>query len=177
MVSARMRSASHALRRPRVAITLALSLGAVVAGAGTSFAAASPITGPVYGLHGLCLDDTALGTSDGNPVQIYQCNNGANQQWTLTNPQFGANTTATVYGKCLDAKGGGTGNGTAVVLSTCTGAADQEWTLEYSGTWVNVNSGKCLDDPAYGGSGTALQIWDCNNGNNQVWHAAGLPTG
>jgi hypothetical protein len=177
MISARIRSAPRAHRRRQVVITVALSLSAVVAGAGTSFAAVAPITGPVYGLHGLCLDDTAFGTTDGNPVQIYQCNNGSNQQWTLTNPQFGANTTLTDYGKCLDAKGGATSNGTPVVLSTCTGTAEQEWTLEYVGTWVNVNSGKCLDDTAYGGSGTALQIWDCNNGNNQLWHASGLPTG
>jgi len=177
MTSGRIRSALQPAHRSRFAIVAALSLGAVVTGAGTSSAAVAPITGPVYGLHGLCIDDTAFGTADGTPVQIYQCNNGSNQQWTLTNPQFGQNTTLTVYGKCLDAKGGGTSDGTPVVLSTCTGASDQAWTLEYAGAWVNVKSGKCLDDTAYGNSGTPLQIWDCNNGNNQFWHAAGLPTG
>ena len=180
MISTRIRFAPHTpSRRARLAVAAALSVGAMAASTAASYAAAdvTPITGLVYGIHGMCLDDTASGTADGTPVQIYNCNNGGNQQWTLTNPQFGANTTVTVFGKCLDAQAGATANGTPVVLSTCTGAADQQWTLEYAGTWVNVKSGTCLDDTAYGGSGTALQIWGCNSGQNQLWHAAGLPTG
>jgi chitinase len=34
---------------------------------------------------------------------------------------------------------------------------------------VNTNSGKCLDDTGYGGSGTQVQIWACADTANQQW--------
>jgi hypothetical protein len=39
-------------------------------------------------------------------------------------------------------------------------------------TWkalLNPQSGKCLDDTGYDGSGTQLQIWDCTGNANQQW--------
>jgi len=187
MMRSRVRSDSPAKRR-RAAVAMALAAGAVVTGAGTAAAAGAvatgartgaaaitPITGPIYGYGGVCLDDRASGAANGNPVQVYQCNSGSNQQWTVTNPQFGATSTITVYGMCLDVHGGYTWNGDPVTLWGCNGSGAQQWLLEPNGTLVNPNSGKCLDDPAWGGSGTALQIWDCNGGDNQVWEISGLP--
>ena len=52
-------------------------------------------------------------------VQIWDCNGGTNQQWTL-------NADGTISGAqsglCLDVNNDGTANGTAVILWTCTGA-------------------------------------------------------
>ena len=38
-----------------------------------------------------------------------------------------------------------------------------------NGELVNPQSGKCLDDTGWGGSGTQLQIWACGDGTNQQW--------
>ncbi len=175
MIRSRARSSAQAMRHRRVMIAMALSAGAVLAGAGTASAGVASITGPIYGYGGTCLDDRASGAVNGNPVQVYHCNDGSNQQWTVTNPHFGATTTIMIYGKCLDVHGGFTWDGDPVTLWGCNGGVPQKWILESNGTFVNPNSGKCLDDPARGGSGTALQIWHCNGGDNQVWDISGLP--
>ena len=180
MIRSRLRSSAQPVRHWRVVVAMGLSACAVLAGAGVasaSVASASvaPITGPIYGQGGTCLDDRAFGTANGNPVQVYKCNEGSNQQWTVTNPQFGATTTITIYGMCLDVHGGFSFNGDPVTLWGCNGTGAQQWIPESNGTLVNPNSGKCLDDTAWGGSGTALEIWGCNSGENQVWEISGLP--
>ena len=38
-----------------------------------------------------------------------------------------------------------------------------------AGELVNPNSGKCLDDTGFGGSGTQVQIWACADSSNQQW--------
>ena len=43
-----------------------------------------------------------------------------------------------------------------------------------NGELVNPNSGKCLDDTGFGGSGTQVQIWACADTSNQQWT---LPSG
>ncbi|WP_371483281.1 RICIN domain-containing protein [Kitasatospora sp. NBC_00315] len=72
--------------------------------------------------------------------------------------------------------GGGTGGntvvGTAVQLYDCNGSVAQKW--QHTGnTFVNPNSGKCLDAAGQGtADGTRLQIWDCYGSGtqpNQVW--------
>jgi hypothetical protein len=32
---------------------------------------------------GLCLDVTGAGTADGTPIELWTCNGGSNQQWSL----------------------------------------------------------------------------------------------
>ncbi len=32
---------------------------------------------------GLCLDATGVGTANGTPLELWTCNGGSNQQWTL----------------------------------------------------------------------------------------------
>ena len=57
-------------------------------------------------------------------MQIWDCNGGTNQQWTLN-----ANGTISGVqsGLCLDVNGNATANGTTVLLWTCTAAANQRW--------------------------------------------------
>jgi hypothetical protein len=99
-------------------------------------------------------------------VDLWDCNGGANQSWTLT-----PDRRLEVYGtKCLDARDGGTGNGTVVQINDCTGAAAQQWTVDSDGSVVNAGSGRCLDATSNGtANGTAIELWDCTGGANQQW--------
>jgi hypothetical protein len=122
-----------------------------------------PGSGPVTGYQGLCLDDRAASTAPFNPVQVYTCNGTGAQQWTYTN------NTLQVLGNCLDVNGGGTANGTTVDLYPCNGTGAQVWQHQSNGEYLNPQSGKCLDDSGFGGSGTQAQIWACGDGSNQQW--------
>ncbi|HEX4091245.1 MAG TPA: ricin-type beta-trefoil lectin domain protein [Trebonia sp.] len=122
-------------------------------------------TGPITGYEGLCLDDRSASTADFNPIQVYTCNGTNAQSWTVN-----SNGTLTVLGDCLDVAGAGTANGTLVDLYPCNGTGAQSWTHESNGELVNTNSGKCLDDTGYGGSGTQVQIWSCADTSNQQWN-------
>ena len=112
-----------------------------------------------------CVDDNAFGTANGNKIQMWDCNSGPNQQWTVE-----SNGTLQVYGMCMDITGANYSNGTNIELWTCNGGANQQWQA-VNGTLVNPASGKCLDDPNYNTTnGTQLDLWTCNGGTNQQWH-------
>ena len=125
---------------------------------------AAAATGTVTGYQGLCLDVRSADAADGTPVQLYGCNATAAQAWTVE-----TNGTLHAYGKCLDVQAGGTANGTPVQLYTCNGTGAQNWQPQANGELVNPQSGRCLDDTAFGGAGTQTEIWDCNGGTNQQW--------
>ena len=103
-------------------------------------------------------------SADGTPVQLFACNGTAGQQWTA--PGDG---TLTTLGKCLDVTGGGTGNGALVQSFSCNATGAQQWQARADGSLLNPHSGRCLDDTRFGGSGTQLELWDCNGGANQQW--------
>jgi len=86
------------------------------------------------------------------------------QDWTVE-----SNDTIEVLGGCLDVDGAGTTNGTTVDYYPCNGTGAQTWEHQSNGELVNPNSGKCLDDTGYGGSGTQVQIWTCDDTSNQQW--------
>lgn len=68
--------------------------------------------------------------------------------------------------------GGSTQNGSAVVQWTSDGTSDQQWTLEPDGTVENGAAGpnQCLDDPAWGGQGTKVDMYKCVYGQaNEQW--------
>ena len=132
----------------------------ITGGGGTTGA-----TGQVTGYQGLCLDDRSASTADFNPIQVYSCNGTNAQNWTVH-----SNGTLTVLGNCLDVAGAGTANGTLVDLYPCNGTGAQSWVHESNGELVNTNSGKCLDDTGWGGSGTQVQIWACADSSNQQWN-------
>ncbi|HEV2634998.1 MAG TPA: glycoside hydrolase family 76 protein [Actinocrinis sp.] len=122
-------------------------------------------TGAITGYSGLCVDDWAASTADGNKIDIYTCNGTSAQQWTVE-----TNQTLQALGKCLDVTGGATADGTLVELYTCNGTGAQTWQHQANGELLNPNSGKCLDDPGFStATGTQLDIWDCNAGANQIW--------
>jgi hypothetical protein len=115
---------------------------------------------------GRCLDVTSQATTNGTPVEIWDCNGGTNQQWTsLTNGAL------QVYGnKCLDVPGHATAQGTKVEIWDCNGGTNQQWTLNTDGTIVGRESGLCLDvSGAATANGTAVDLWSCTGAGNQKW--------
>ncbi|MCG7523097.1 endo-1,4-beta-xylanase [Streptomyces sp. OfavH-34-F] len=113
---------------------------------------------------GRCLDVPSAGTADGTEVQLWDCNNATNQQWTYTSAGE-----LRVYGnKCLDAAG--TSNGAKVQIYSCWGGDNQKWRLNSDGSISGVQSGLCLDAVGAGTSnGTRIQLYSCWNGTNQHW--------
>ncbi|MGM1064920.1 PQQ-dependent sugar dehydrogenase [Saccharothrix sp. Mg75] len=119
-------------------------------------------TGPVTGSSGKCADVNAGSTADGAKVQLWTCNGGANQRWTVNG------TTLRALDKCLDAAG--TADGSLVRLWTCNGGAAQNWAAGANGSLVNQQSGRCLDANGGGSAdGTQLIVWSCHGGANQRW--------
>ena len=122
-------------------------------------------TGPLKGQESKrCLDVSGGSTAAGARIQLWDCNGGTNQSFTVT-----ASKQLMVYGnKCLDGAGRGTANGTLVQIWDCNGQTNQQWTLNSDGTIVGVGSGKCLDAIADGtANGTPVKLWTCHNGANQ----------
>jgi hypothetical protein len=113
-----------------------------------------------------CLDVPGHSTTNGTQTQIYDCNGGTNQSWTLTSAKE-----LQVYGnKCLDVVGGATAPGTKVEIWDCNGGTNQQWNLNSDATITGVGSGLCLDVLGAGtANGTLTDIWTCTDGTNQQW--------
>ncbi|MFB9238653.1 ricin-type beta-trefoil lectin domain protein [Plantactinospora siamensis] len=113
-----------------------------------------------------CVDVPNQSQTNGTQVTLWDCNGGANQQWTYTSgKQF------QVYGsKCLDAYGQGTTPGTKVIIWDCNGGTNQQWNANSDGTVTGVQSGLCL---APNGGGTAnstpIVLASCTGGTDQKW--------
>ncbi len=120
--------------------------------------------GPIVGLSSKCVDVYNNQTANGTKVELWSCNGGANQQWTV-----GTDGTLRALGKCMDITGGSTANNALIELWDCNGGANQQW-QPYNGGLRNPQSGRCLDVPnSNSNNGTQLIIWDCNGGANQRW--------
>ncbi|MCX5380175.1 endo-1,4-beta-xylanase [Streptomyces sp. NBC_00091] len=140
-------------------------LNALNAGSSTPTPTPSPGSGQIKGVgSGRCLDVPGASTTDGTQVNLWDCNNRTNQQWSHT-----AAGELRVYGnKCLDAAG--TGNGTKVQIYSCWGGDNQKWRLNSDGSIVGVQSGLCLDAAGNNtANGTLIQLYSCSNGSNQRW--------
>ncbi|WP_461118513.1 PQQ-dependent sugar dehydrogenase [Saccharothrix stipae] len=119
-------------------------------------------TGPIVGVASKCVDVNGGSSADGTKVQLWTCNAGVNQRWTVTG------STLRALDKCMDAAG--TADGALVRLWTCNGGGAQNWTAGANGSLVNQQSGKCLDaNGASSADGTQLIIWSCHGGTNQRW--------
>ncbi|MGW2251034.1 RICIN domain-containing protein [Kitasatospora sp. NPDC001660] len=93
----------------------------------------------------------------------------ASASWWIPLPDTTAQIQANFSGKCLAVADARTDDGAPVVEATCTGDASQQWKVT-NGFVVNVNSGKCLEDPGWSkAAGTAIDQWSCNSGDNQRW--------
>jgi hypothetical protein len=113
-----------------------------------------------------CLDVPGVSQTNGTQVEIWDCNGGTNQTWTLTTAGQ-----LMVYGtKCLDVLNHATAPGSPVAIWDCNGGANQHWTMNADGTIVGAESGLCLDVIGAGTTnGTLIDVFTCNGGTNQRW--------
>ncbi|MBV8720365.1 MAG: ricin-type beta-trefoil lectin domain protein [Chloroflexi bacterium] len=126
-----------------------------------------PVTGPIVGMLGKCLDVRNGDTLNGTPIQVWDCNGTAAQRLTW-NTGDGA---IHVLGKCVDVTGGVSASGTPVELWDCNGTGAQQWAYAAWNRLRNSQSGRCLDVPGSDAtSGTQLQIADCDGSSGQTWH-------
>jgi gluconolactonase len=134
---------------------------AVLAGL-TVTSASAAASGTITGIGGKCVDVTNGSSANGTRVQLWTCNGGTAQQWSVRD-----DGSVAALGKCLTAAG--TANGAAAQISDCTGSTAQRWTAD-AGRLVNAGSQKCLDATGPSSTdGTKLQIWSCSTGTNQQW--------
>ena len=70
-----------------------------------------------------CIDISGGDSTDGTPLQLYDCNGSAAQTWSL--PGDG---TVRAMAKCMDVRGGSDADGTPVQIYTCNSSASQQWT-------------------------------------------------
>ncbi len=82
------------------------------------------VSGGALQLAGKCLDVTGRGTADGVKVELWTCNGGTNQQWTVA---ANSSLVGTGSGKCLDDPGASTVDGTQQDIFTCDGSTSQVW--------------------------------------------------
>ncbi|MFD5896748.1 MULTISPECIES: family 16 glycosylhydrolase [unclassified Streptomyces] len=121
--------------------------------------------GSITGLGGKCLDVAAASSANGTPVQLYDCNGSAAQQWSR-----GANDSLRALGKCLDVKDNSTADGAQLQLWDCAGSGNQRWAVSGANDVVNIQANKCMD--VTGGTstnGARAQIWTCTGAANQKW--------
>lgn len=164
-------------RRPQLTIAvalLAISMLLVPAGTHATRAAAATVVTPATGQitsganTAYCLDNNAGNAVQGNPIDVYQCDQvWSSQVWTVE-----ADGTLRIQNMCLDVHGGGTANGTQVLLNTCNGSGSpgEQWQPQSNGTLLNVNSHKCLGIDGPVANDTTLFIWTCDGNSTQVWN-------
>ncbi|MEK8110306.1 ricin-type beta-trefoil lectin domain protein [Micromonospora sp. M12] len=81
--------------------------------------------------------------ADGQPVDVWDCNNGVNQNWDFT-----AGTVRTQNNKCLDVTGNSTANDTPIEIWNCNGGANQQFVLSAAGDLVNPKPTNASTSPA-----------------------------
>jgi len=118
------------------------------------------------------LDDSGGGTTNGNPVQIWQAAGNVNQQWnfaSLGNSDWNMAVNLGPY--CLDSRGGP--QGTQVGIWSCVGNTNQKWhSADGNGgtNFYNYGDGLCLDVwQAGSANGTKVDTYTCNGTSAQAW--------
>ncbi|MEV7670167.1 ricin-type beta-trefoil lectin domain protein [Streptomyces sp. NPDC088752] len=124
----------------------------------------------VPGAKGMCLDVQGGGKTNGTPVQIYTCNGGAAQEWTLEGSEEDLHLRNTGSFKCLDVAGNASANGTKIQITDCYSTKGQSWKADVRAPSVlkSLTTGKCLDLSAFTKS-TDLRLWDCKDTSAQKY--------
>jgi hypothetical protein len=129
--------------------------------------------GQIKGLADKCMDVADARNADGVPVNLSQCNSGANQDWQLTEQ----GQIKIFNDKCLDIRGGAPHPqpGTPVQIFACHGGPNQKWAMQQNGEVQGLDN-LCLDvQGALAQNGQPLQVYSCHGGPNQLWHFVGNP--
>jgi len=163
------RTISHPYSKPDSCI---VSAGAQLQNGGNSIhmslsysqtAAPKPVSREIKGYAGRCVDDNGNSAALRTKIQIWQCTNGAAQQWSFSGGELKHGS------MCANAKGTGR-SGSPVILWRCTGSGNETWTHKTDGEYILRATGLCLDDPAYSTkNGTQLAVYICKDSSNQRW--------
>ena len=123
-----------------------------------------PVTTEVLGLAAKCMDVANAVATNGNPIQIFGCNNTPAQSWIL-----GTDHTFRSLGKCLTA-GASAGAGPVVQLQDCSTSTAQKWQVRPGGAIVNLKSKLCLDVLGKSSADrTLLVLSRCQHEDSQLW--------
>ena len=115
-----------------------------------------------------CLDVTGGSPAQGTPLQLWECNGTAAQQWRLT--PHGELRSSLAPNLCLDVSNANPTPGTTVQIWECNGTAAQRWTLAGATLRSALGPDLCLDVfNANTSPGTRIQIWQCNGSSAQSW--------
>ena len=142
----------------------------------------NPVQTDTVEICGKCLDVVNSGTTDGTPVQIYDCNGSAAQKWI--NVSWDMNRRSALVNpnsqKCLDIPNDNAVPGTVLQIWTCNSSDAQQWDLPTAvdptgftkPTIVrNRPSGLVLDVPHSDFHASARpQLWSENDSAAQMWH-------
>ncbi|MEU6220060.1 ricin-type beta-trefoil lectin domain protein [Streptomyces sp. NPDC047022] len=142
---------------------------------GAGAAGTGPITFQLKGGTTFCLDDQGASTASGSPVQAYNCNSTAAQQWrpSTENDVLNGSLVNGISHKCLAVDTSKTvASGSKVVQSTCSSSSMQHW--QYVTTMgqtrlYNVGAKLCLDASATKGADTTVKT--CTGGTSQLFVA------
>ena len=115
---------------------------------------------------GRCLDVVNGGTTNGSPLQMWDCN-GLNQQYWYIQDNAGTLNNPGVT-PVLDVVGLQTTDGTRLQIWSPTQAPNQSW--YFNNAELVTTNGRVLDAVNYGvENGTRLQVWDATGAFNQHW--------
>jgi hypothetical protein len=117
-----------------------------------------------------CIDLPGGSTTNGNQLELWDCNSTPNQNWyydaSSSTLKFTANQS-----KCVDLEGGIAEPGAKVWLWDCNNLPNQQWVLDQETGRImwKKNQTNCLD--LTGGSttnGNKLQLWPCNSLSSSI---------
>jgi hypothetical protein len=119
-----------------------------------------------------CIDLPNGDTTNGNKVEVWDCNGSDNQNWEVHDGTIRLKKNPK---KCLDLPGGAQSNGNKLQIWDCNGqAGSQNWMYDESAQRLYLaNSKKCIDlEGGNTDNGNAVVLWDCNSNWHQWWTAA-----
>jgi len=152
------------MSRIRIGYSVGSSLiGALLLAGSLGTANAAEIRG-FGGVGDRCLDIPNANPFDGTQLVLWDCNNGSNQQWTVTNGEI---RSVLAPSKCVDVKGFSRKNLTPIILWPCNNQANQQWRIEDG----EVRSlGKCMDVTGeVNANGVPIILFKCHGSANQNW--------
>jgi hypothetical protein len=177
MVRLKSVNATNATRGRGLARTAAVFGAVLMAVLGLASPAAANPFGDQYARVGTnkCIDNRGGSSTNGNFIQIWECNNGYPQAWRDADSRTGYYAFRNQgVGKCIDTY---QGVQAYVVLWTCDGSQDQSFIVRRPTGSTEIYQfeserwpGNCLDI-RYNSTANGAFIWlyPCHTGNNQRW--------
>ena len=159
--------AARASRLPAAAAVSVMALLAMLLATAPTWSAPASAAPLVSSPSGRCLDVKGNVDTPGTGLEIWDCNDQANQAFEFT----AAGELRTMNGtRCVDAYDTRTAPGAPAVIRECDGRATQVWRQNSDGSVTATASGFCLDvSGAATADGTAVILWTCNGQSNQKW--------